>query len=483
MHRKDLGIAALLGIVILVIVGFLLFPAFSSPPEDASSHEEHGTDSHEDSHTETADVLRLSKKTFETNAIRWRTAGPEKIAQEIILPGKIAAVQDQLAHLSARVPGVVTAVYKHLGDTVKQGEILARIESTALGTLRLNYQQRQKNHQQVQSRYILEQRFIAHTQALINALGRSQNLAPLHHKLTPQAVGTERSQLVQAYTRYRVAEQRHQREQTLLKDQATTAVDAQAAEKQWVDAQADYQGTVEQILREHQLTLIKLEQELSQAQTERDLAQQALSVLNVSLTDTGTTYALHSPITGTLLAKHIAIGESLSEDVRVFTIANLNTVWAEMMIPAQALSSVRLGTPIEVRAQTLDAKTLGKVSHIQSVVDPDNQTVEAHAEIANPQGTWKPDMFVSVAMKTQTTPVPLAVPRAAVQPFEKGSVVFTLSTQEDPYRIQAVPVTLGRENQDWIEITSGLKAGQRYISENAFLIKAELEKASASHSH
>lgn len=79
--------------------------------------------------------------------------------------------------------------------------------------------------------------------------------------------------------------------------------------------------------------------------------------------------------------------------------------------------------------------------------------------------------------------MPLAVPRAAVQPFEKGQVVFTLSTQEDPYRIEAVPVTLGRENQDWIEITSGLKAGQRYISENAFLIKAELEKASASHSH
>lgn len=494
MPRQDLGLAALIGTLVVGIIAlFLAFPGDSvsqssshAAPDsskeaatgDTSEHKEQDIDPEKASEVH-ADEVRLAPDILKSQDIQWDTAQPRALKQKLILPGKISAVQDQLGHLSPQVSGIVTGVFKHLGDTVKQGEVLATLRSTELGKLRLQAQQAQELYTQAKRRYTLEKTFTQHSRALIQALSQSKSLAPAQTRLSQATVGQERQQLTTAYTRYQRAAQDHQREQALLKNKATTGIEADNAEKAWIDAQAHYQGTVEEILKNHELLLMDREAERLSAKTALDMAQQALSVLNTSVASTGTEYALRSPMTGTLLAKHIALGENISADTRVFTIANLNTVWAEMMIPEQHLDQVRLNTPLEVRSQASNHLSSGRVSHIQSAVDPDSQTVEAHAEIPNPKGWWKPDMYVAVAIETQAVQVPLAVQRDAVQPFEQGFAVFV--AHEDA--IQALPVRLGRESRDWIEITAGLKKGQRYIAKNAFLIKAELEKSNASHSH
>lgn len=472
MHRKDLGLAALIASLFLILSLWMLY-APSAPSQEGD--EEHGGEA------EHVQQVQLAPEVFKAQNIQWSTAGAQTLHSELRLPGKIAAVQDQLGHLSPRVSGVVTAVYKHLGDTVKKGEVLATINSPELGALRLKHKQAQQVYQQAQRRYQLEKQWITHSEALIKSLAQNQAITPHHQRLSQQTLGNERSQLTQAYTRYQVALRAYERELSLQKSQATTEIDVQQAEKQKADALADYQGTVENLLQNHQLRLMEHEQAQLDAKTQWEIARQALTTLEVSPDSSGTEYALRSPMNGTLLAKHIALGESLSADARVFTLANLNTVWAEMMIPEQQLSQVRLGSPITIYAQASDAQTTGTVSHIQSTVEASSQTVEAHAEIANPKGHWKPDMFVTVALKSPGIKVPLAVPRDALQPMDSQWVVFVPGEGENS--LQAQVVSTGRESQDWVEITAGLKPGQRYIAKNAFLVKAELEKSSASHDH
>ena len=486
MHRKDLGLAALIASLFLVISLWVLYaPATPSQTETAheagEEHAEGGDEHGESGESAKADSVQLAPEVLKAQHIQWATAASQTLRSELRLPGKIAAVQDQLGHLSPRVSGVVTAVYKHLGDTVKKGEVLATLNSPELGALRLKYKQAQQLYTQAQRRYQLEKEWVSNSEALIQSLSQNRTITPHHQRLTQQAMGNERSQLTQAYTRYQVALRAYERELNLLKNQATTEVDVQQAEKQKADAQADYQGTVETLLQNHQLSLMTQEQAQLEAKTQWEIARQALTTLEVSPESSGTQYSLRSPMDGTLLEKHIAMGESLSAEARVFTLANLDTVWAEMMIPENNLSNIRLGSPITVYAQASEAKTTGTVSHIQSAVEASSQTVEAHAEIANPKGLWKPDMFVTVALQSTGVKVPLAVPRAALQPFENNWVVFVPGSHENTLKAQVVRT--GRESQDWVEITAGLKAGQKYIAKNAFLVKAELEKSSASHSH
>ena len=75
--------------------------------------------------------------------------------------------------------------------------------------------------------------------------------------------------------------------------------------------------------------------------------------------------------------------------------------------------------------------------------------------------------------------MPVAVKASAIQTFRDWDVVF-ISVGE---LFEAVPVELGRRDEEWVEIKSGLKAGDKYAAENSFIVKADIGKAGASHDH
>ena len=73
----------------------------------------------------------------------------------------------------------------------------------------------------------------------------------------------------------------------------------------------------------------------------------------------------------------------------------------------------------------------------------------------------------------------LAVKASAIQTFRDWKVVFI--RVGDFFEVR--PVELGRRDGEWVEVLSGLAAGQRYAAENSFVLKAELGKGGASHDH
>jgi cobalt-zinc-cadmium efflux system membrane fusion protein len=76
-------------------------------------------------------------------------------------------------------------------------------------------------------------------------------------------------------------------------------------------------------------------------------------------------------------------------------------------------------------------------------------------------------------------PVPLVVRTRALQRFRDFTVVY--ARFGDTYEVRMLE--LGRQTPEWTEILGGLEPGTEYVTDNAFLIRADVEKAGAAHDH
>ena len=92
---------------------------------------------------------------------------------------------------------------------------------------------------------------------------------------------------------------------------------------------------------------------------------------------------------------------------------------------------------------------------------------------------WHAGLFVKAEITLSEATVPVAVKASALQTLFDFTVVF--SQHGDLY--QARPLELGRRSGAYVEVLKGLKAGERYVTENSFLIKADIGKSGASHDH
>lgn len=420
--------------------------------------------------------LVLSPEQQKASGLSFATAGPRTLSETLELPGKIAVNQDRYAHITPRLSGIVTHVYKHLGESVAKGELLAVLESRELGDLRLEYLEASQRWQQARKRYQLEQGFFTGTAQLLRGLEGGQNIEVLHRQLLAEAIGADRETLISAYAAYRLAFESFAREQRLWLQKATSEAEYQQAEKALIAARAAYQAAIEEVGRQRRLQLLSRQQEVDAAAPAVEIARRKLETLGLSAGSSSVRYELRAPLSGNVISSHIVVGESLGADLDVFVLADLSEVWAEMMIPESQLETVKLRQRVEVVSQTGKYQAAGVVSHLAATVDEESRTAEAHAEVANPQRIWKPGMFVTLRLESNPFTVPVAIRQTAVQSMEGENVVFL----RDGEALQAVPVELGRRGQGWVEVRKGLSPGQTYVAANSFLIKAELEKALAS---
>lgn len=190
-------------------------------------------------------------------------------------------------------------------------------------------------------------------------------------------------------------------------------------------------------------------------------------------------YEVRSEINGIIIKKNINLGMFLSGQENIFVISDLSSVWADFNIYRQDLSQVHVGNPIQVISLDGSLNQQSVISYISPIGHESTQSVIARSVIANPKGVWKPGLFVSGEITVESVPVYVAVKNEALQRFRDWDVVF-LSVGN---LFEVVPVQLGRSTKEWVEIKSGLNPGDRYVSQNSFILKADLEKSGAKHEH
>ncbi len=190
---------------------------------------------------------------------------------------------------------------------------------------------------------------------------------------------------------------------------------------------------------------------------------------------------LRAPFDAMVVEKHIAIGEAVREDANVFTLSDLSTVWAEMSVGASDLAKVRVGERVRVKADAADVVADGKIAFVGSLIGAQTRTAPARVELSNPQGAWRPGLFVTVEVLTNDNDKASAitVDANALQTVEDKTSVFT--KVEGGFVAKAVRV--GRTDGQRVEILDGLKAGESYAADGSFVVKSEQGKSSATHAH
>jgi cobalt-zinc-cadmium efflux system membrane fusion protein len=226
---------------------------------------------------------------------------------------------------------------------------------------------------------------------------------------------------------------------------------------------------------------LQAQQALQEADIAVQNAQQKLAALGA---DTGALghfnqYEIRAPFDGIVVEKHIAPGEALKEDANIFTVSDLTSVWAEIAVTAKNLNAVRVGEQVTVRASAFDSAATGTISYVGALLGEQTRSAQARVTLANPQGSWRPGLIVDVDIATHEAQVPLAVAVDAVQEIDGKAVVFVRSERG----FSARAVKTARSDGRFIEIVDGLKAGDSYAATGSFVIKSELGKAGAEHSH
>ncbi|MET0383598.1 MAG: efflux RND transporter periplasmic adaptor subunit [Burkholderiaceae bacterium] len=339
-----------------------------------------------------AHEVKLDEAQIRRAGIAIRAVGPGSIQSVTQFQGELRFNEDRTAHVVPRLAGVAQAVPANLGDTVRQGQVLAVIASTALSD--------------------------------------------------------QRSELLTAQRRHEAARAAYVREKKLWEDK--------------ISAEQDY---------------LQARTALQEAGIALRNARQKLEAVGAGGGAGGgaglNRFEIRAPFAGTIVEKHLAPGEAVKEDASIFTLADLRTVWAEFAVSPKDLEAVRVGRKVVVSSSAFESKAEGTVAYVGALLGERTRTARARATLGNPNGAWRPGLFVTVAVLGDRRAAPLVVGADALQTVDGEPVVFkAVSAGFVP-----TPVRVGRDDGENVEVLQGLEAGDKVASSNTFILKADLGKS------
>lgn len=193
-----------------------------------------------------------------------------------------------------------------------------------------------------------------------------------------------------------------------------------------------------------------------------------------------------APISGVISQKDIVIGENVQLANQLFVIEQLKALWLEFNLPSQFSTALQAQQKIQFQVNGSDQRHEATIQSLNSQADLQTGRLVVRAKLDRQAPDLRPNVMVNVLMAQSAAKKALRVRATARQMIEGKASVFVVDSQKKG-QVQLKPqlVELGQASQDgqWVEVVSGLSAGQRYISQGSILLKSELEKNEAAHAH
>jgi cobalt-zinc-cadmium efflux system membrane fusion protein len=189
-------------------------------------------------------------------------------------------------------------------------------------------------------------------------------------------------------------------------------------------------------------------------------------------------YPVKSPINGVILTRSTNVGD-VAGDAPMFTITDTSDIWAEFHVFPRDIDRIKVGQKVLITSFEGGHTGEAVISTLLPIAESSSQTVIARVTLPNPEGLWRAGMTVRGDVVIAERQVPVAVKTAAIQRMEGKIAVFV----EEGERYETRPIRTGISDSTWTEVLEGLKAGERYVSERSFQIKADIGKAGAAHEH
>ena len=476
-------------------------------------------------------VISLAQDEVERYAIEVGTAGPGEVDVHVSLPGQIAINTDRLAHIMPNAAGVVRQVLKNVGDTVEAGEVIAWLESSELGKAKVDYLSKWAELSCCSIDLTRAQQIYDSTIGLLETLKSTPSLEAIR-EASGEALDANHTMLVSSYAELVLARSAYEREKSLFEKKISSEKDYLAAENELKKADAKYAATSDSIAFDVKRNLMEAQRDLQVRQIGLKGAERNLYVLGLNAKDiknieffaqgqkpTGheeacddpncaecvaeragqqarhvvakadmqderlAWYPLRAPFEATVIEKHITLGEKLSDESCAFTVADLSTVWVDLSVFQKDLPFVRQGQPVTVSVGPENGKIKGRISYVGPIVGEKTRTALARVVLDNSSGTLRPGTFVTAEVLVDKVAAKVVVPKDTIQDLDDKPTVFV----QTDHGFEPRTVSFGLVNDVVMEITSGLRPGERIVTKNGFRLKAELQKvaggAHAGHGH
>ena len=185
---------------------------------------------------------------------------------------------------------------------------------------------------------------------------------------------------------------------------------------------------------------------------------------------------LYAPQTGVVDNLNIREGFFVKPGTLLMSIGTLKQVWVEAEVFERQAFQVAKGQTVIMSLDFLPGKQWhGEVDYVYPTLNAKTRTVKIRLRFDNPKRELKPNMFAQVVIYAQSDDSTLLVPREAV--IRTGSadrVVLALGEG----RFKSIEVKLGRFDEQFFEVTSGLKSGEKIVTSAQFLLDSESSKSS-----
>lgn len=423
-------------LVSIAVVAYLVWPRHSkravvaTPPALEAKHE---SDEHDEHSQEGA--VELSDETAALIGLKTEKVAIGEIEDAIAAVGKALVSPDGQAIVGAKVDGRAMRVLAEPGQVVKAGQVVIVVDSPEIADLRGQLME-------AQSKLRLAEQNLART-----------------------AKSESRASVIQAKNKLDFAQNTLERKRRLAALGAAAGREVAEAEVEFKNAKAEYEFLSNiQIVREQQQAATEVEQ--SHAVVAR--LGQSLTALGASQSGQGGTINLTSPIGGTVVDRHVSVGQAVSRGTELMTVMNLSSVVIEAQMPESQVARVRVGHRLVARLPGLpDRPFEGRVESVGNAVDPAKRTVGVRARITNAGAILKHEMAVEVRISTGARKDGLLVPASALVEDEGIKVVYV----KEGNRYERRPVTVGTISYQQAEILSGLEAGEEVVTIGAYQLK------------
>lgn len=276
--------------------------------------------------------------------------------------------------------------------------------------------------------------------------------------------------------------------------------------KQELDAQEKLYASREDLFKQGALPRKDLDQakvSLAQARSAYDLAKQHLDALNAGGKQAALRSAsgqlasakgklmgaeaqlsysqVHSPIDGYISDRPLYPGEMASTTAPLLTVMDTSKINAKAHVPQSDAMLLRKGDKATIEVSGLEDKIPGTVSLISPALDPNSTTVEIWVQAANPSQQLRPGTTVRLSINAQTVHDALVIPTAALlNASGDAAQVMVIDSQSVA---QSRDVKIGIQNDQNVQIVSGLKPGEQVVSQGAYGLpdktKVKVEKPGA----
>lgn len=188
-------------------------------------------------------------------------------------------------------------------------------------------------------------------------------------------------------------------------------------------------------------------------------ARARITLAHKALADT----VVRAPFSGVVAQRLVSVGDYVSKGTRVAVVVRIDPLRVELTVPAQFISTVGAGQTVAFEVDAYPGRSFeGKVRYVSPALEANQRALTIEAIVANPKGDLKPGLFATARIEQPEKTPGVLVPDAAVQTVAGTARVFVVNGE----RVEERLVTVGQTADSLVEITRGLKAGERVATSN-----------------